>query len=52
MPKPSESEHYYRLTRQRIIGLGERTVRKSYYPQLQPSRNWNAFASCWIRPVI
>jgi PAS domain S-box-containing protein len=35
MPKPCEPEHHYRLTRQRIIGLGERTVRKSYYPQLQ-----------------
>ena len=35
MPRPFDPEHHYRLTRQRIIGLGERTVRKSYYPQLQ-----------------
>jgi len=35
MPKPSDRDLHYRLTRQRIIGLGERTVRKSYYPQLQ-----------------
>ena len=35
MPKPFDPELHYRLTRQRIIGLGERTVRKSYYPQLQ-----------------
>ncbi len=35
MPKPSDRDLQYRLTRQRIIGLGERTVRKSYYPQLQ-----------------
>ena len=35
MPKPFDPEHQYHLTRRRIIGLGERTVRKSYYPQLR-----------------
>jgi len=35
MPKPFETEHNYPLIRRRIIGLGERTVRKNYYPQLQ-----------------
>ena len=35
MPKPFDPDHRYALTRRRIIGLGERTVRKSYYPQLQ-----------------
>jgi len=35
MPKPFEPEHNYALTRRRIIGLGERSVRKNYYPQLQ-----------------
>ena len=35
MPKPSEPEQNYALIRRRIIGLGERTVRKNYYPQLQ-----------------
>lgn len=35
MPKPFDPEHQYQLTRRRIIGLGERTVRKSYYPQLR-----------------
>lgn len=35
MPKPFETEHNYPLIRRRIIGLGERTVRKNYYPLLQ-----------------
>lgn len=35
MPKPFEPEYNYQIIRQRIIGLGERTVRKSYYPQLR-----------------
>ncbi|MCB2168761.1 MAG: response regulator [Deltaproteobacteria bacterium] len=35
MPKPFEPEPHYALTRRRIIGLGERSVRKNYYPQLQ-----------------
>ena len=35
MPKPFDPEHQYHLTRRRIIGLGERAVRKSYYPQLR-----------------
>ena len=35
MPKPFEPEQHYALTRRRIIGLGERRVRKNYYPQLQ-----------------
>jgi signal transduction histidine kinase len=35
MPKPFDPEHQYQLTRRRIIGLGERAVRKSYYPQLR-----------------
>jgi signal transduction histidine kinase len=35
MPKPFDPEHQYNLTRRRIIGLGERAVRKSYYPQLR-----------------
>ena len=35
MPTPCDPDLHYRLTRQRIIGLGERAVRKSYYPQLQ-----------------
>jgi signal transduction histidine kinase/CheY-like chemotaxis protein len=35
MPKPFESEPHYALTRRRIIGLGERSARKNYYPQLQ-----------------
>jgi len=35
MPKPFEPEPHYALTRRRIIGLGERRVRKNYYPQLQ-----------------
>ncbi len=35
MPKPFKPGYNYQITRQRIIGLGERTVRKSYYPQLR-----------------
>jgi signal transduction histidine kinase len=35
MPKPFDPEPHYALTRRRIIGLGERRVRKNYYPQLQ-----------------
>jgi PAS domain S-box-containing protein len=35
MKKPSELDRRYALTRDRIIGLGERSVRKSYYPQLR-----------------
>jgi len=35
MPKPYKTGYNYQITRQRIIGLGERTVRKSYYPQLR-----------------
>jgi len=35
MPKPSDPAQNYPLIRRRIIGLGERTVRKNYYPQLQ-----------------
>ena len=35
MKKPSDSPSSFELTRNRIIGLGERTARKSYYPQLQ-----------------
>jgi nitrogen-specific signal transduction histidine kinase len=35
MPKPFEPDYHYALTRRRIIGLGERRVRKNYYPQLQ-----------------
>jgi signal transduction histidine kinase len=35
MPKPFEPAPHYALTRRRIIGLGERSVRKNYYPQLQ-----------------
>jgi len=35
MPKPSDPVQNYPLIRRRIIGLGERTVRKNYYPQLQ-----------------
>ena len=35
MKKPSEPPSSFELTRNRIIGLGERTARKSYYPQLQ-----------------
>ena len=35
MPKPSDPPFSFELTRNRIIGLGERTARKSYYPQLQ-----------------
>ena len=35
MPEPFDTEHNYPLIRRRIIGLGERTVRKNYYPQLQ-----------------
>jgi signal transduction histidine kinase/ActR/RegA family two-component response regulator len=35
MKKPSDPPSSYELTRNRIIGLGERTARKSYYPQLQ-----------------
>jgi PAS domain S-box-containing protein len=35
MKKLSELDRRYALTRDRIIGLGERSVRKSYYPQLR-----------------
>ncbi len=35
MKKPSDPPSSFELTRNRIIGLGERTARKSYYPQLQ-----------------
>ncbi len=35
MKKPSDPPSPYELTRNRIIGLGERSARKSYYPQLQ-----------------
>ena len=35
MKKPSDPPSPFELTRNRIIGLGERTARKSYYPQLQ-----------------
>ncbi|MBL0715735.1 MAG: response regulator [Desulfosarcina sp.] len=35
MKKPSDQPSSFELTRNRIIGLGEHTTRKSYYPQLQ-----------------
>ncbi len=35
MKKPSDPLSSFELTRNRIIGLGERTARKSYYPQLR-----------------
>ncbi len=37
MPKPSESagDHAWALLRDQIIGLGERSFRKSYYPELR-----------------
>lgn len=35
MNKPFDPESSYRLIRDRIIGLEDRTVRKSYYPQLR-----------------
>ena len=35
MPKPSDPPYSFELIRNRIIGLDERTARKSYYPQLQ-----------------
>ncbi|MFZ7128000.1 MAG: PAS domain-containing hybrid sensor histidine kinase/response regulator [Desulfobacterales bacterium] len=39
MDKPSDPEFSYQLIRERIIGLRERTVRKSYYPQLRQRLN-------------
>jgi two-component system cell cycle sensor histidine kinase/response regulator CckA len=35
MKKPSEKPDSWQLRRRRIIGLGERSIRKSYYPKLQ-----------------
>ncbi|MGD8266805.1 MAG: response regulator [Desulfobacterales bacterium] len=35
MKKPYDPLSSFELTRNRIIGLGERTARKSYYPQLR-----------------
>jgi diguanylate cyclase (GGDEF)-like protein/PAS domain S-box-containing protein len=35
MAKPSDDEDEWRLQRDRIIGLGERSVHKNYYPQLR-----------------
>ncbi len=35
MKKPSEAENSREQLRQSIIGLGERSIRKSYYPELQ-----------------
>ncbi len=37
MPKPSNptDDHTWELRRDQIIGLGERSFRKSYYPELR-----------------
>lgn len=35
MSKPSDAEEQWRAQREKIIGLGERSLRKTYYPELQ-----------------
>lgn len=35
MSKPSDIEEMWRAQREKIIGLGERSLRKTYYPELQ-----------------
>jgi len=35
MSKPSDAEELWRAQREKIIGLGERSLRKTYYPELQ-----------------
>jgi diguanylate cyclase (GGDEF)-like protein/PAS domain S-box-containing protein len=35
MAKPCDSENDWEMRKERIIGLGERSFRKSYYPQLK-----------------
>src|ERR1700687_2975090 len=35
MRKPSDADEYWRAQREKIIGLGERSLRKTYYPELQ-----------------
>ncbi len=39
MKKPSDPEIFKSSLRDKIIGLGERSIRKSYYPQLQRQLN-------------
>lgn len=35
MKKPSDNEDLWNREREKIIGLGEKSIRKSYYPELQ-----------------
>ncbi len=35
MSRPSDTEELWRTQREKIIGLGERSLRKTYYPELQ-----------------
>jgi len=35
MNRPYDDENKYESLRERIIGLGEHSIRKSYYPELQ-----------------
>ena len=35
MKRPSENKDSWEMRRNRIIGLGERSIRKSYYPELR-----------------
>jgi hypothetical protein len=35
MKKPSDIEENWESQREKIIGLGERSLRKTYYPELQ-----------------
>lgn len=39
MKKPSDQKSFRSSLRDKIIGLGERSIRKSYYPQLQRQLN-------------
>ena len=35
MNRPSDEEEQWRSQREQIIGLGERSLRKTHYPELQ-----------------
>ncbi len=35
MPRPSDDEEKWTMMREKIIGLGEKSIRKSYYPELR-----------------
>ncbi|MDD3148120.1 MAG: PAS domain-containing sensor histidine kinase, partial [Candidatus Riflebacteria bacterium] len=52
MKKPSEDTQQVNLLRDKIIGLGEKSIRKSYYPELQQRINELEIANARLKEEI